>query len=137
MMPPEGSLSTFPVRQNPAGTALRVMAGWIVPGLGHLLLRRWGRALGFFLASGGLTLTGLALRGKIFSPHSDDAFGALGFIADLGSGIFYFLARIFETAGPDLSHASGDYGTRFLAASGIVNLLGLIDAFGIARGRRS
>jgi len=112
------------------------MAAWIVPGLGHLLLRRWARALGFFLASAGLALTGVALRGEVFSSHSNDPFGALGFLADWGSGIFYFVARMFETAGPDISHASGDYGTRFIAASGIVNLLGVIDALGIARGRR-
>jgi hypothetical protein len=120
-------------KQNPALIAL---AGWIIPGFGHLLLRRWARAMGFFLASGGLALAGFALRGETFSWHSQDPFGALGFIADLGSGIFYFVARIFETAGPDISRASGDYGTRFIAASGIVNLLGAIDAFGIARGRR-
>jgi len=136
-MATEDSLSTPRTRQNPAGSALIVVAAWILPGLGHLLLRRWARGLGFFLASGGLALAGFVLRGEIFSLHSDDSFGALGFIADLGSGLFYFVARILETAGPDISHASGDYGTRFLAASGIVNLLGVIDAFGIARGRRS
>jgi len=135
-MATEGSLPTSGVKQNPANSAFIAMAAWIVPGLGHLLLRRWARALGFFLASAGLALTGLALRGEVFSSHSNDPFGALGFLADWGSGIFYFVARIFETAGPDISHASGDYGTRFIAASGIVNLLGVIDAFGIARGRR-
>jgi hypothetical protein len=136
-MAAEESLPTSSPKQNPPGSALIALTAWIVPGLGHLLLRRWARSLGFFLASGGLALAGCVLRGQIFSPHSDDPFGALGFIADLGSGVFYFLARIFETAGPDISRASGDYGTRFVAASGIVNLLGVIDAFGIARGRRS
>jgi hypothetical protein len=135
-MPAEDSLSTSSAKQHRAGLALITIAAWIVPGLGHLLLRRWGRALGFFLASGGLALAGIALQGEIFSPRSDDPFGALGFIANLGSGIFYFVARMLETTGPDLSRASGDYGTRFIAASGIVNLLGVIDAFGIARGRR-
>jgi hypothetical protein len=135
-MATEGSLSKSSGRQGPAGPALIALAAWLVPGLGHLLLRRWVRALGFFIATGGLALAGLALRGEIFSLHSDDPFGVLGFIADLGSGIFYFVARIFSTAGPDISHASGDYGTRCIAASGIVNLLGVIDAFGIARGRR-
>jgi len=136
-MATEVSLHTTPTRQKLASAALVAITAWIVPGLGHLLLRRWGRALGFFFACGGLALAGFALRGEIFSPHSDDPFGALGFIADLGSGIFYFVERMFETAGPDISRASGDYGTRFIAASGIVNLLGVIDALGIARGRRS
>jgi len=135
-MAADGSLPTPGVKQNLAIPAFIAMAAWIMPGLGHLLLRRWPRALGFFLATAGLALTGLALRGEVFSSHSNDPFGALGFLADLGSGIFYFVARIFETAGADISQASGDYGTRFIAASGIVNLLAVVDAFGIARGRR-
>jgi len=113
------------------------LSAWIVPGLGHLLLRRWGRALGFFLAVGGLALAGYSLRGEVFSPRSNDPFGALGFLADAGSGVFYFLAHFLESAGPDLSRASGDYGTRLIAASGIVNLLAVLDVYGVARGRRS
>lgn len=102
-----------------------------------MLLRRWGRALGFFLAAGGLALAGYAMRGEVFTARSSDPFGALGFIADLGSGIFYILSRFLESAGPDISRAAGDYGTKFIAASGIVNLLGALDAYGIARGRRN
>ena len=135
-MATEAPLTESRPKPNPAGSAIVAIAAWIVPGLGHLLLRRWGRALGFFLTTGGLALAGFALRGEIFSPHSGDSFGALGFVADLGSGIFYFLSRFLETAGPDISRAAGDYGTRLIAASGIVNLLGVIDAFGIARGWR-
>ncbi len=135
-MPTEAPLTQSQAKSNAAGPAIVTIAAWVVPGLGHLLLRRWGRALGFFLAAGGLVVAGCALRGEVFSPSSNDSFGALGFIADLGSGIFYFLARFLESAGPDISRAAGDYGTRLIAASGIVNLLAVIDAFGIARGRR-
>jgi len=135
-MAAEAPLSESHTKQNLARPLLVALAGWAVPGLGHLVLRRWGRALGFFLATGGLAITGYAMRGEVFSPHSSDPFGALGFVADLGSGIFYFVAHILETAGPDISRAAGDYGTRLIAASGIVNLLGVIDAYGIARGRR-
>jgi hypothetical protein len=124
------------IKQNPAVPVLVVIAAWIVPGLGHLLLRRWARALGFFVAAGGLAFAGVALRGEVFSSHSKDPFGMLGFMADIGSGIFYFIVRFVEITGSDISRASGDYGTRFIAASGIVNLLAVIDACGIARGRR-
>jgi hypothetical protein len=51
--------------------------------------------------------------------------------------MFYALAKFFERAGPDVSRAAGDYGTRFIAAAGVVNLLGVFDAFEIAAGRRS
>jgi hypothetical protein len=113
------------------------VAAWIVPGMGHLMLRRWGRALIFFLSVGGLAVTGYLLRGNVFPPRMGEPFGTLGFLADAGAGIFYFLSRFFETAGPNVSRAAGDYGTRFIAAAGIVNLLSVFDAYEIALGRRT
>jgi len=112
-------------------------AAWLVPGLGHLLLGRWGRALILFLSVGGLAIAGYLLRGDVFPPRSRDPFGTVGFLADAGSGIFYSLAHFFESAGADVSRAAGDYGTRFIAAAGIVNLLGVFDVYEIATGRRS
>ena len=115
---------------------LMAIAAWIVPGLGHLLMRRWGRAIFLFLAVVGLALTGFAMRGQLFTRQSGDPFGALGFLADACSGAFYFLPRLLHWAGPDVSRAAGDYGTRFLAAAGVVNLLGMLDAYRIASGRK-
>ena len=122
---------------NVARPIFFALAAWIVPGLGHLLQRRWGRALIFFVAAGGLAVVGYAMRGEIFTPLSSDPFGALGFLADVCSGVFYFLPRFLESSGPDISRAAGDYGTRFIAAAGIVNLLGVLDAYAIASRRRS
>jgi hypothetical protein len=112
------------------------VAAWLVPGLGHLLLGRWGRALVFFAAVGGLVVTGYWLRGNVFPPHSGDSFGTLGFLADAGTGAFYYFSRLFETAGPDVSRAAGDYGTRFIAAAGVVNVLAVLDVIEIATGGR-
>ena len=112
------------------------VASWLVPGLGHFLLRRTGRAIVFFIAVGGLAIVGYHMRGNVFPPRSTDPFGTLGFWADAASGIFYLLARVFERAGPDVSRAAGDYGTRFIAAAGIVNLIATFDAYEIAAGRR-
>jgi hypothetical protein len=116
---------------------LFAVAAWILPGLGHLLLRRWGRACVFFVAVGGLAVLGLLMRGNVFPPHSDDVFGTLGFLADAGCGAFYYFAHFLEANGPDLSRTAGEYGTRLFAAAGIVNLLSALDAYEIASGRRS
>ena len=113
------------------------LAAWIVPGMGHLLLGRWGRALTFCLAVSGLAFTGLLAKGQVFPPHSDDPFGTLGFLADACSGIFFVVAHLFEKTGPDVSRAAGDYGTRFVAAAGIVNLLSVLDAYRIAAGSKA
>ena len=127
-------------RRNASRVVLGLLAGimaWLLPGLGHLLLGRWGRALVFFIAVAGLVLTGYWLRGNVFPPHSADLFGALGFLSDVSTGVLYYFSRFFEAAGPDVSRAAGDYGTRFIAAAGVVNLLAVLDAIEIATGRRS
>lgn len=109
---------------------------WFVPGLGHLLLRRWGRAVAFFVAVGGLAVIGYLMRGNVFAPHSVDPFGTLGFLADASSGVFYLLAHVLEKSGPDVARAMGDDGTRFIAGAGIINIMGVCDAFTVARGHK-
>ena len=126
-----------PANDNPALAAVVVLAGWLVPGLGHLLLRKWARALVYFLGVAVLAVTGLALRGNIFSGSSGDAFDMLGFLADIGAGVFYFVSKFVHNGGPDVSRAAGDYGTRFFATAGVLNLLCVLDAHEIARGRKT
>jgi len=113
------------------------VAGWAVPGAGHLILRRWGRAVIGFVAVALLAFAGLKMRGNVFPYHGTDPFDVLGFIADAGSGVFYLLSKTVQAAGPDVSHAAGDYGTRMIAAAGILNFLLLIDASEIASGQKS
>src|SRR5216683_3427584 len=110
------------------------VAGWLVPGLGHALLKMWGRALACFLTVGLLVFFGAGMRGNVFTSNANDAFETLGYLADLGAGTFYFVARALETNGPDVSRADGDYGTRFLAAAGVLNLLAALHAYEAARG---
>jgi hypothetical protein len=110
------------------------VAGWFLPGLGHLMLRRWSKAAVYFLCIGGLAYAGLAMRGGIFGLNAEDLFDRLGFFADLGAGIFYFLSHFVQTAGPDVAHATGDYGTRLFAAAGMLNFLTVLEAYDIGRG---
>ena len=113
------------------------VAGWLVPGLGHALLKMWGRALACFLTVGLLVVFGAGMRGNVFTSNGNDAFDTLGYLADLGAGSFYFVARSLESNGPDVSRADGDYGTRFLAAAGVLNLLAALHAYEAARGRKA
>ena len=113
------------------------VAGWLVPGLGHALLKMWGRAAACFLTVGMLVILGAGMRGNVFSSGGNDAFDSLGYLADLGTGAFYLVARLLETSGADVSHAGGDYGTRFLAAAGVLNLLAALHAYEAARGRKA
>jgi len=128
-------------REGSTGTLVMgiaaAVAGWVVPGLGHLLLRRWSKAAVYFLCVGGLACAGLAMRGAVFATGAEDMFDRLGFLADIGTGGFYFLAHLIQTAGPDVAHATGDYGTRMFATAGMLNLLTVLEAYEIGRGRRT
>jgi TM2 domain-containing membrane protein YozV len=126
------------VKNNQPLALFAAVAGWLVPGLGHLLLGKWGKALGYFVAVASLAVVGLRLRGDVFTSGGD-AFSTLGFLADLGSGVFYFLAHTIDAAGPDVSRAAGDYGTRLIATAGVLNLLCVLEAFqiGLHQDRKS
>jgi hypothetical protein len=121
------------MNESPKGNQLigivAAIAGWFVPGLGHLILRRWSKAAVYFLCVGGLACAGLAMRGGVFGSGAEDLFDRLGFFADLGAGMFYFLAHQIQTSGPDIAHAAGDYGTRLFAAAGMLNLLTVLEAY--------
>ncbi len=122
------------VKGNQLLGIVAALAGWIIPGLGHLMLRRWSKAAVYFLCVGGLACAGLAMRGGVFGASSEDLFDRLGFFADLGAGVFYFLAHQIQAAGSDVAHATGDYGTRLFAAAGMLNLLTVLEAYDIGRG---
>ena len=122
-------------RENRA--LLLAVAGWLLPGLGHALQKMWGRAVIVFLAVGLLVAAGAGMRGNVFTANGNDAFDTLGYAADLGTGSFYLMARLLEDHGADVSHAGGDYGTRFLATAGVLNLLAALHAYEAARGRKA
>lgn len=124
-------------RHNSFVALLIGIAGWLVPGAGHLLLRMWSRGLGVFAMVAALAWAGLALRGRLFVFTTSDFFDLLGFLADCGAGSFFYLAMKYNNGGPDVAHAAGDYGTRFFAAAGVLNVLAAVDAFRLARGDES
>lgn len=129
-----------PFAHNPKPETVAIalgVAGWILPGLGHALQKMWGRAIACFLTVGVLVIIGAGMRGNLFSAGGGDAFASLGYVADLGTGAFYLVANSLETDGPDVSRADGDYGTRFLAAAGVLNLLAALHAYEAARGRKA
>lgn len=123
-------------RHNPVAAAGIALIGWLVPGLGHVLAGRWGRGAIYFLTVAALAITGFLQGGFVFSPHFTDAFSLLGFLADIGAGVFYFAAKIFEFGGPDIARAAGDYGTRFIATAGVLNMLIALDAYALAIGEK-
>ena len=59
-----------------------------------------------------------------------------GFIGNLCSGLLYLLTIAFGYNQPDMAGAVHDYGTKFLVAAGLLNVLAMVDVFEIAAGRK-
>jgi len=117
--------------------ALALVAGWLIPGAGHLLLGKYIRALLLFVSVLGMYLIGLGLQGKIYTPNTGDVLDILGFAGQLGLGILYVLARIFGWGASSVLITLGDYGTKFLILGGLLNLISAVDAHSLANGRKA
>jgi hypothetical protein len=113
---------------------------WLIPGGGHLLLKRTGRGLLLMASITSMFVCGLMMRGAMFQPQSGDFLTTLintgGFISDLASGVLYLLTVWFSYSQPDVAGAVHDYGTKFLVTAGLLNILAMVDTFEIAIGRK-
>jgi TM2 domain-containing membrane protein YozV len=118
-----------------------VALGWLVPGAGHFLLKRTGRGVLLLVAITGMFLCGLMMRGAMFQPQSGDLLTTIintgGFIGDVASGLLYLLSVWLGYNQPDTAGHVHDYGTKFLVAAGLLNVLAMVDVFDIAAGRKS
>ena len=113
---------------------------WLIPGAAHVVLKRHIRGLLLFGCVLITFLLGLMMRGALFSPQTGDLFTTLiytgGFLANLASGIFYLLTVWLGYNQPDVAGHVHDYGTKFLVAGGLMNILAMVDAVEIARWKK-
>ncbi len=124
---------------TPAATAMSVLApviGWLIPGAGHLIQRRWFRGLLLMISVAAMFAFGLAMDGKIYESNTGDLLDILGFISDLGAGILYILGRMFDWGSSTIYIATADYGTKFIAVAGLLNIIAAVDAYHIAIGKK-
>ena len=59
-----------------------------------------------------------------------------GFIGNLSTGVFYMMTAWFGYDQADVAGHVHDYGTKFLVAAGLLNILAMVDVFEIATGRK-
>jgi len=129
--------ATVPATQSSSLPLLCLLAGWLIPGAGHLLLRKPVRAALLFLAIAGMFFIGIALDGKIHNPNTGDLLDILGFVGQLGNGLLFLLAHVFDWGRPSMQTALEDYGTKFIVVAGLLNVVAAIDAHSLANGRKA
>jgi len=115
---------------------LPLIAGWLVPGAGHFLLRKWGR--GALLAVSILSMfsLGIAMQGKIYSS-AHDILDMLGLAGDLGNGLLYIVTRVLGLGADSVQVTTADYGTRFIVVAGLLNGISAVDAHNLRTGRKA
>src|SRR5271157_5897845 len=112
-------------------TTMAVVApivGWLIPGGGHILLKRHGRGILLLVSVVAMFLIGLGMQGRIYRPNGGDILDILGFVGDVGAGALYFLARIMDWGNVMAANAAADYGKTFLIVAGLLNYIAAADA---------
>jgi hypothetical protein len=112
------------------------LAGWLVPGAGHLIQKRWVRGLLIFVSVTLMFFCGLGMKGKVYGFNLGDLLDMLGFAGDFGNGLLYFVARSMDWGEGAVFRATADYGTKFLVCAGLLNVIAAIDAHHIAIGKK-
>ena len=112
------------------------IVGWLIPGAGHVIQKRYVRGILLMVSVVAMFLIGLGMNGRVYGPNGGDILEMLGFVGDLGSGALYFLARIMGWGQAAAAHATADYGKTFVIVAGLLNFIAAADAHHIALGKK-
>ena len=110
--------------------------GWLIPGAGHMIQRRWIRGALLFISIASLFLLGLAMQGRIYKANGGDILDILGFVGDVGAGAFYIITLAQDWGQGAIAFATADYGTKFMIVAGLLNFIAVADAYHIAIGKK-
>jgi hypothetical protein len=112
-----------------------LLAGWLLPGAGHFLQRKWIRGSLLLVAIGTMFFLGLAMQGKLYTSASS-ILDILCMVGDLGSGLFYLVGRQLGLGADAVQVTTADWGTRFIVVAGLLNVIAAVDAHNLYTGRK-
>jgi Family of unknown function (DUF6677) len=110
--------------------------GWLIPGAGHFIQRRWIRGLLIMVSVASMFVLGVLMDGKVYAMNTGDLLDMLGFVGDLGAGALYIVTRAMDWGKGAIQLASADYGTKYIIVAGLLNIIGAVDAYDIAIGKK-
>lgn len=139
-MPDTTAKKNTPVQPAIPSSNMAILAptvGWLIPGAGHLMQKRWIRGS---LLMGSIVImfvVGLLLQGRVYLPNGGDLLQILGFVGDVGAGGLYIVSRALGLGQGIVAHATADYGTIYIVVAGLLNFISVADAYHIAIGKKS
>jgi hypothetical protein len=131
------------------------LLSWMIPGLGHILLKRPKHGFIYMVAIIFLFLWGMNLGAKLYQYEPQQPLTFFAMIAQAGMGVLYFgvraianYARIhtdssfyhfannFHFGAGNLEAVTFEYGNTFAIIAGLLNFLVILNAYDIAVGRK-
>jgi hypothetical protein len=128
---------------------------WMIPGMGHFLLKRPRQGLIFLICIVFLFLWGLHLGAKLYQYEPQQPLTFFAMIAQGGMGLLYFAVRAIATfsrlhtgsafhgfaesfrfGAGNLESVTFEYGNTFAIVAGLLNFLVILNAYDIAVGRK-
>ena len=113
-----------------------LIAGLLVPGLGHILQKKYARGAAFLVCIYAMTALGLSMGGKIYSFQTENPLTILAFFADIGNALLFILSRLAAFGGGELQRVTFEFGTAYIAGAGLLNYLVALDAYDIGAGKK-
>jgi hypothetical protein len=110
--------------------------GWLIPGAGHLVQKRWIRGLLLMASIGTMFVLGILMDGRVYRPNGGDILDVLGFVGDVGAGGLYIVSLARDLGQDAIAHATADYGSKYLIVAGLLNFISVADAYHIAIGKK-
>ena len=134
-------MSRQPVPATKQRIALACLAAFVLPGLGHVLLGRWGRGVLLCLAILLMFMLGFLMEGHLFRPAGREWLTWFFSFLDAGIGLPYVVCWVadwgFEVTPEQAAKLTFEYGNNFLCVAGALNMLSAMDAFDIGIGRKA
>jgi hypothetical protein len=115
---------------------LPLIVGWLVPGAGHFLLKKWGRGALLAASIVGMFAIGLAMQGQIHTG-AKDILDVLSMAGDLGTGLLYVAGRVMSWGNTLPQETTQDWGSRFIVVAGLLNVIAAVDAHNLRTGRKA
>ena len=130
-----------PERASTGRTIAACLAGFVLPGLGHLVLGKFVRGA---LIGGVIIIMfalGFVMEGHLDKPDPKEWLTWFFSFLDVGMGLPYFVCLIsdwgFQITPEQAAKVTFEYGNTFFRVAGALNMLAVMDAYDIGVGRKA
>ncbi|MEO6724645.1 MAG: DUF6677 family protein [Blastocatellia bacterium] len=122
-------------------TIAACLAGFILPGLGHIVLGKFVRGA---LVGGVIIIMfalGFVMEGHLDKPDAKEWLTWFFSFLDVGMGMPYFICLAgdlgFQITPDQAAKVTFEYGNTFFRVAGALNMLAVMDAYDIGIGRKA